>query len=94
MFKATSFGGDGPYAEVTDYPESIDWREKGAVNPVGDQNLYKCGSCWAFASTSAIEAAHFIKTGELLKLSEQQFVDCDVGGVDKGCQGGGPMYAF
>ena len=52
-----------------DVPASIDWREKGAINPVQIQQ--GCGSCWAMAATAAIEAAHFIKTGSLLKLSEQ-----------------------
>jgi C1A family cysteine protease len=71
-------------------PASIDWRTKGAVNPV--QNQGQCGSCWAFSSTAAMEGAHFVKTGELIKLSEEQFVDC-VDDCD-GCEGGLEMYAF
>jgi len=63
---------------------SVDWRKKGAVNPV--QNQGKCGSCWAFSSTAAMEGAHFIKTGKLLKLAESQLVDCDK--QDSGCNGG------
>jgi len=53
----------------------VDWRTKGAVNPV--QNQGQCGSCWAFSSTAALEGAHFLNSGNLLKLSESQFVDCD-----------------
>jgi C1A family cysteine protease len=34
-----------------------------------DQNV--CGSCWAFSAAAGMEGAHFIKTGILLKLSEQ-----------------------
>ena len=70
--------------------DSVDWRTKGAVNPVQDQGM--CGSCWAFSSTAAMEGEHFIKTGTLLKLSEQQFVDCDP--KSEGCNGGLEAYAF
>jgi C1A family cysteine protease len=69
---------------------AVDWRTKGAVNPV--QNQGQCGSCWAFSSTAAMEGAHFIATGKLLKLSEQQFVDCDT--QSSGCNGGLEMWAF
>ena len=70
--------------------ESVDWRTKGALNPV--QNQGACGSCWAFSSVAAMESAHFIKTGKLLKLSEQQLVDCDP--QSSGCNGGLETWAF
>ena len=71
--------------------DSVDWRTKGVVNPV--QNQASCGSCWAFSSIAAMESSHAIQTGELLKLSEQQFVDCSKGG-NEGCNGGLEVWAF
>lgn len=68
----------------------VDWRNKGAVTKVKDQK--SCGSCWTFSSTGAMEGAHQIKTGKLLSLSEQQFVDCST--KNWGCDGGDQSVAF
>ena len=52
----------------------------------------QCGSCWSFAATGALEGAYFKKTGKLVSLSEQQFVDCDA--ANYACRGGYPSSAF
>ena len=73
-------------------PEAIDWRDKKAVNEIVSQNKLKpCGSCYAFASIAALESHFFIKTGKLLKFSEQEIVDCS---GSFGCYGGSEFLSF
>ncbi|XP_029431341.1 ervatamin-B-like [Rhinatrema bivittatum] len=72
-------------------PDEVDWRKEKCVTPVRNQGAY-CGSCWAFATVAVLESRYCIKYKELIKLSEQQLLDCDR--VDEACCGGLPRNAF
>jgi len=80
--------GDLPSGETVIFDDSIpraqdiDYRNEGKVSQV--QNQGQCGSCWAFSGAGAIEGMTKANGGQLINLSEQQFLDCCQGS----CQGG------
>jgi len=69
-----------------DLPTYVNWVERGAVNPPKDQGI--CGSCWTFGTTGTLEGAWFLKTGNLVSLSEQQINDCAWTEGNSACDGG------
>lgn len=60
----------------------------GIYTPIKNQG--SCGSCWAFGTIGATEAAYKKKYGTTLDLSEQYLVSCNSSGY--GCDGG--WFAF
>jgi C1A family cysteine protease len=69
-------------------PASLDWRSNpyNYVTPVRDQG--SCGSCWAFATTGALESYTLIKNNQPnmnVDLAEQILVSCSHAGS---CGGG------
>ena len=72
---------------------SVDWAA--AVTPVQQQGT--CASAWAFSAAGAVEAAHLISGHTLVKLSDQQPLDC-VTNADNdrynGCVGNTPYAAL
>jgi len=68
----------------------FDWRDHNAVTPVENQGA--CGSCWAFSATGALEGLKAIRGEGLVKLSEQQMMDCSTS--NHSCNGGWMASAF
>jgi len=74
-------------------PSHLDWRNNSGnyVTPIRDQR--SCGSCWAFATTAALESATLITLGTPgvdINLAEQILVSCSGAGS---CGGGYTSYA-
>ena len=73
-------------------PNNWDWRNYGVVTNVKDQG--KCGSCWSFSATGALESAWAISTNILYNFSEQQIMDCSRRYGNMACNGGLMDKAF
>jgi|ERR1740124_10288 len=71
-------------ADVSDVPESKDWRAEGKVTGVKDQA--SCGSCWTFGAVGPVETNYAILSGKRKSFAEKEYLDC-VYKYD-GCNGG------
>lgn len=66
------------------YLNSFDWTTQGVVTPVKNQGI--CGSCWAFATASALEVQYAVKNKVVIPFSVQEYLDCTY--TLNGCSGG------
>lgn len=76
------------------YVEDWDWRDRHGrnwISPIANQGA--CGSCWAFASTGAVEAMVNVFFNQQINpdLAEQDVLSCSGGGT---CSGGYPSKAL
>eukprot|EP00741_Cyanophora_paradoxa_P004016 tig00000754_g3902.t1 len=85
-------GRQAPPLSTDNLPPHFDWRDKGAVTAIRNQE--NCGSCWAHAAVENIESQWYLHGAgnDLVPLSVQQIVDCDASNC--GCYGGWPQTAY
>ena len=78
----------------TDVPDFLNYVEEGLVSNVMNQGF--CGSCWAFSALGALEGQIAKHTGQLVKLSEQNLIDCnkDEDYGNWACQGGDMVTVY
>ena len=79
-----------PKYDADAFPNSVDWRDSGAVTDIRTQG--ECGACWAVTAVETVESAHFLATGTLYSLSESEIIICD--DSCEMCSGGWPQNAF
>ena len=66
------------------------WNDTTMLSSVKNQG--RCGSCWAFSVTTALETFMRVRNYSVGRLSEQELVDCST--KDYGCNGGMMHTAF
>lgn len=64
------------------------------MSVIDKKNKKYLSSCWAFSALGSLEGQHFNHTGNLIRLSEQNLVDCSKNNRNSGCNGGTMNAAF
>ncbi len=77
-------------ADLQSAPATFNWAAQGKVTPIRNQG--GCGSCWAFSTVGAMEAAVKIQSGQDVDLSEQFLVSCNNEGYS--CNGGWFVHKY
>jgi cathepsin L len=73
-------------------PAAVDWRTKGAVTPIGNQE--QCGSSPYWSAVVSMEGAWAIAGNPLTNFSVQQINDCSGSFGNQGCNGGFMTSSF
>ena len=63
------------FFEVSDLPDTFDWRDKNVVSSVKDQGTV--GTCWAFSTVGNVEGQWALAGHPVISLATEQLVDCD-----------------
>jgi len=79
---------------AAELPSALDWRAANGSFVTAPRNQKKCGSCWAFSMTGALESYSLLKKNTPdtdLDLSEQVMLSCSGAGS---CNGGRLTASF
>lgn len=71
---ASSLLETGEAQEADQYPDNLNWKNLSMTQNVYDQG--SCGSCWAVATVSVLEAHYEIQHGKSRSFSVQELVNC------------------
>ena len=77
-------------SKIFNLKKELNWNDTEYLSPVKNQG--RCGSCWAFACTSALETLMRSLNYNVTRLSEQELIDCSK--ENYGCNGGYMDKAF
>lgn len=89
--KTITMSCNGSIPDNPNPPYDWDWSKK-ATTEVQIEGA--CGASWAFSATGALEGLYALSRGRILKLSDQQLIECSGDYGNNGCNGGYMDQAF